>query len=231
MFQICRLSAANTAPFEKFHMLVLLMQKYVFLALAYLRPQVLHHSSRLITNPHIQCLQYSNDLSCFKLLIWYFESSILCVMKNLSYFKFTLLVRQNEGQLVLIPYNWDQIKQAHLGKRNESRGARTMMQNTKCWRKIRRFFLRLWPSDTVPRKPFGWFATSDRCPRYARMENRRVGGQGGGSGSLFWQGRLTVKFTPGASPHSLSTVSSRQQFTPTLTELKNSILKQNKSTL
>ena len=135
MFQICRLSAANTAPFEKFHMLVLLMQKYVFLALAYLRPQVLHHSSRLITNPHIQCLQYSNDLSCFKLLIWYFESSILCVMKNLSYFKFTLLVRQNEGQLVLIPYNWDQIKQAHLGKRNESRGARTMMQNTKCWRK------------------------------------------------------------------------------------------------
>ena len=174
MFQICRLSAANTAPFEKFHMLVLLMQKYVFLALAYLRPQVLHHSSRLITNPHIQCLQYSNDLSCFKLLIWYFESSILCVMKNLSYFKFTLFVRQNEGQLVLIPYNWDQIKQAHLGKRNESRGARTMMQNKKCWRKIRRFFLRLWPSDTVPRKPFGWFATSDRCPRYARMENRRV---------------------------------------------------------
>ena len=222
MFQICRLSAANTAPFEKFHMLVLLMQKYVFLALAYLRPQVLHHSSRLITNPHIQCLQYSNDLSCFKLLIWYFESSILCVMKHLSYFKFTLLVRQKEGQLVLIPYNWDQIKQAHLGKRNESRGARSMMQNTKCWRKLRRFW------DCDHQTPSRENHLADLPPPTAAhdMQEWKIGEwgsvscQGCGSGLLFRQGHLTVKLTPGASPHSLSTVSSRQQFTLTLTELK-----------
>ena len=105
MFQICRLSAANTAPFEKFHMLVLLMQKYVFLALAYLRPQVLHHSSRLITNPHIQCLQYSNDLSCFKLLIWYFESSILCCYETFVIFQiYNACEAERRLVLILIPY-------------------------------------------------------------------------------------------------------------------------------
>ena len=77
----------------------------IFLALAYLRPQVLNHSSTLITNLHIQCLQYSKDLSCFKLLIWYFESSILCCYETFVIFQiYNACEAERRLVLILIPY-------------------------------------------------------------------------------------------------------------------------------